>query len=118
MDFNTENGATNYQTDLDLTAAQHLPLFGGVGGLGANGFFYQQFTGDSGSGARLGSFEGMTTGVGPVVSYAYSLGKFDLAAEVKWLPEIDVTNRLSGNIVWFKIGLSWAQQPESPLADM
>jgi hypothetical protein len=122
LDFNTENGATDYQTGnqfhLDLTAAQHLPLFGGIGGVGANGFFYQQWTGDSGGGARLGGFEGMTTGVGPVVSYAYRLGKFDLAAEVKWLPEIDVTNRLSGNIVWFKIGLSYAQQPENPVAGM
>jgi hypothetical protein len=60
----------------------------------------------------------MTTGVGPVVSYAYRLGKFDLAAELKWLPEIDVSHRLSGDIVWFKIGLSYAQQPENPVAGM
>ena len=122
LDFNTENGATDYQTGdqfhLDITAAQHLPLFGGFGGIGANGFYYQQFTGDSGSGARLGSFEGMTTGVGPVISYAYRLGKFDLATEAKWLPEIDVTHRLSGDIVWFKIGLSYAQQPENPVSGM
>jgi hypothetical protein len=122
FDFNTENDATDYQTGnqfhLDLTAAQHLPLLGGFGGVGANGFFYQQFTGDSGSGARLGSFEGMTAGVGPVVSYAYQLGKFDLAAEVKWLPEIDVAHRLSGDIVWFKLGISYAQPPTSPVAGM
>jgi hypothetical protein len=58
LDFNTENGATDYQTGdqfhLDLTAAQHLPLLGGIGGLGANGFYYQQITGDSGAGAHLG----------------------------------------------------------------
>jgi hypothetical protein len=30
----------------------------------------------------------------------------DLAAEVKWLPEIDVANRLSGNTVWFKLAVS------------
>jgi hypothetical protein len=114
------NGATNYQTGdqfhLDLTAAQHLPLFGGIAGLGANGFYYQQFTGDSGSGAKLGGFEGMTTGVGPVVSYAYRIGDFDLPAEVKWLPELDVTHRLSGDIVWFKIGISWAQKPAETVA--
>ena len=77
FDFNTENGTTNYQTGdqfyLDGTLAQHLPLFGGFVGVGANGFFYQQITGDSGSGAKLGGFEGMTAGVGPAVSYAYSV---------------------------------------------
>jgi hypothetical protein len=122
FDFNTSNDATDYQTGdqfhLDITLAQHLPLFGGFGGIGANGFYYQQFTGDSGSGALLGSFEGMTAGVGPVVSYGYQLGEFDLATEVKWLPELDVTHRLSGDIVWFKIGVSWAQQTENPLPAM
>ncbi len=119
FDFNTENGATNYQTGdqfyLDGTLAEHLPLFGGFVGAGANGFFYQQITGDGGSGARLGSFEGMTTGVGPVISYAYSVRNLDLAAEVKWLPEIDVTNRLSGNTVWFKLALSLGANQENPL---
>ena len=92
FDFNTENGTTNYQTGdqfyLDGTVAQHLPLFGGFVGAGANGFFYQQITGDSGSGARLGSFEGMTAGIGPAISYAYSVGGLDVAAEFKWLPEM------------------------------
>ena len=122
FDFNTENDITNYQTGdqfhLDVTAAQHLPLFGGFGGIGANGFYYQQITGDGGSGARLGSFEGMTTGVGPVGSYAYSFGRLDMASEVKWLPEISTEHRLKGNIVWFKIGLSFASIPAAPLAGM
>jgi hypothetical protein len=73
FDFDTENGATEYQSGdqfhLDGTVAQHLPLLGGFVGAGANGFFYQQITGDGGRGAQLGSFEGMTTGVGPVLSY-------------------------------------------------
>jgi hypothetical protein len=95
--------------------AEHLPLFGGFVGAGANGFFYQQITGDSGSGARLGGFEGMTTGIGPAISYAYSVGGLDLAAEVKWLPEIGVTNRLSGNTVWFKLAISLGANQENPL---
>ncbi len=119
FDFNTENGTTNYQTGdqfyLDGTVAEHLPLFGGFIGAGANGFFYQQITGDGGSGARLGGFEGMTAGIGPVISYAYSFGGLDLAAEAKWLPEVGVTNRLSGNTVWFKLALSFGANKENPL---
>jgi hypothetical protein len=119
FDFNTENGTTKYQTGdqfyLDGTVAEHLPLFGGFIGGGANGFFYQQITGDGGSGARLGGFEGMTAGIGPEISYAYSIGGLDLAAEAKWLPEIGVTNRLSGNTVWFKLALSFGANKENPL---
>jgi hypothetical protein len=110
LDFNTRNDDTDYQTGtqfhLDGTIAQHLPFAGGFIGIGANGFFYQQISGDSGSGARLGDFEGRTTGVGSVLSYARKIGgKADLVAEVKWLPEIETKNRLHGDYIWFKVAL-------------
>jgi hypothetical protein len=108
VDFNTENQDANYTSGtslhLDLTVAQHLPLLGGFVGVGANGFYYQQLTGDSGSGALLGDFEGKTVGVGPVLSYVRQIGKTQLLAEVKWLPELDVDKRLEGDYVWFKFG--------------
>lgn len=108
VDFNMENKATDYTSGtslhLDLTVAQHLPLFGGFIGVGANGFYYQQLTGDSGPGARLGDLEGRTVGVGPVLSYIRSVGKTQLLTEIKWLPELDVEKRLEGDYVWFKIG--------------
>ena len=109
FDVSTKNNATDYQSGevfhLDGTVAQHLPLFGGFAGVGANGFYYQQISGDSGSGATLGGFEGRTEGIGPVVSYAHKLGKVDFAAEVKWLPELDVQRRMKGDYIWVKIGL-------------
>ena len=111
IDFNTENYATDYQTGtqfhLDVTAAEHLPLLGGIIGVGANVFYYQQLNGDSGSGAVLGDFKGRTVGIGPVLSYTTKIWKKDFAAEVKWLPELDVKNRLKGDIVWFKLGMSF-----------
>ena len=111
MDFNTENHKTDYQTGtqfhFDFTVAEHLPLFGGVIGIGANGFYYQQITGDSGSGARLGDFKGRTLGIGPVLSYITKIWGKDLVAEVKWLPEIDVKNRLEGDFIWFKLGMAF-----------
>ena len=109
MDFNTENHKTDYRTGtqfhLDFTVAEHLPLLGGIIGIGANGFYYQQITGDSGSGASLGVFKGRTLGIGPVLSYATKIWKKDLVAEVKWLPELDVKNRLKGDYIWFKLGM-------------
>jgi hypothetical protein len=122
FDFNTKNQATDYQTGdqfhADGTIAQHLPLFGGFVGAGVNGYFYQQIRGDSGGGAKLGGFEAMTTSVGPVVSYAYKFADFDVAGEAKWLPELDVTNRLNGNTIWVKFGISWGAKPSSPIEAM
>ena len=109
FDVSTKNDTTDYQSGdvfhLDATVAQHLPLLGGFVGVGANAFYYQQITGDRGSGASLGDFEGRTVGVGPVLSYACKLGKTDLVAEVKWLPELDVEKRLKGATIWFKLAL-------------
>jgi hypothetical protein len=115
LDFSTKNDATDYQSGdvfhLDATLAEHLPLGKlGVIGLGANAFYYQQTTGDSGSGPLGGEFEGFegrTAGVGPVVSFITKLGKTALAAEVKWLPELNVEKRLKGDYVWFKLGLAF-----------
>lgn len=109
MDFNSENNDTHYKSGTSLhvegTLAQHLPLLGGVIGVGANAFYYEQITGDSGSGATLGSFEGRTEGIGPVASYITKIGGADLAVEVKWLPEQSVEKRLKGDYVWIKAGL-------------
>jgi len=109
VDFNTKNEATDYLTGtqfhLDATVAQHLPLFGGFIGVGANAFYYQQITGDSGSGAVLGDFEGRTIGVGPAVSYLHKIGKTSLVGELKWLPELDVQSRMEGDWIWFKLAL-------------
>jgi len=110
-DFNTENSTTDYRSGdvfhIDVTLAQHLPIGKGVIGIGANGYYLQQVTGDSGSGARLGGFEEMTAGVGPVLSYAAQFGKVGFAAEVKWLPQLAAQNTTKGNFLWFKLGLQF-----------
>ena len=110
-DINTKNTTTDYQSGqvfhIDATVAQHLPLGKSIIGIGANGFYVQQTTGDGGSGARLGSFEGMTAGVGPVLSYATQSAKWGFAAEVKWLPQISTQNTLKGDYVWFKLSVQF-----------
>jgi hypothetical protein len=110
-DINTENIETDYHSGqvfhIDATLAQHLPLGKGFVGIGLNAFYLQQTTVDSGSGARQGSFEEMTTGVGPVLSYAAQFGKTSFAAELKWLPQIDAQKTLKGDYIWFKVGVQF-----------
>lgn len=107
LDFNTKNQDTSYQSGsqfhIDGTLAQHFKLAGGLAGAGVTGFWYDQLTGDSGTGATLGSFKAQTAGVGPVLSYTRKLGKADLIAEVKWLHEVETRNRLEGDYLWLKL---------------
>ena len=109
LDFNTENTTTNYTSGdilhIDFTVAQHLPFLGGSIGVGANGYWYRQITGDSGSSAVLGPFEAEQVGIGPVVSYTRKMGKTTLLIDVKWLPQIDVEDVMKGNYVWAKAAL-------------
>jgi len=98
MDFNTKNHKTDYQTGsqfhLDVTVAEHLPLLGGVIGVGANGFYYQQVTGDSSPSMRSSRFKGRTVGIGPVLSYITKVFGKNLARKSNGFPELDVKNRL------------------------
>ncbi len=102
-DFNTENEDTDYETGtqvhLDGTLAQHLPVAGGLVGVGVNGYWYEQVDGDSGTGAKLGAFKGRTVGLGPVLSYVQG----DMAAELKWVHETEVKDRLEGDFIWLKV---------------
>ena len=113
FDFNTNNNATDYQSGdvfhIDATIAEHLPLFGhGIIGIGANAFYWKQFTADTGSGAKLGSFETEMSGIGPVLSYiSPPFCGHTIVAEVKWLPQIDTSKTLKGDYIWFKVGFAF-----------
>ncbi len=104
--INTENHDTNYKSGTvwhtELSAQQLLPVGPGFLGLGFNAFYYDQITGDSGSGATLGDFEGQTVGVGPVLTYILPVGENSFVTELRWLPELSTRKRLEGDYVWLK----------------
>ncbi|MDT8285127.1 MAG: transporter, partial [Thermovirgaceae bacterium] len=66
--FNTENTATDYKSGnefhVDFVVNQFLKKNLAVG---LHGYYYRQVTGDSGSGAKLGDFEGESYGFGPAL---------------------------------------------------
>ena len=105
--INTENPDTHYRSGTLLhfegVVQQILPVGPGLLMLGAEGFYFQQVTGDSGSGATLGDFKGRTAGFGPVLGWIQPLGKQSLVMELKWLPELDTKKRLEGDYIWLKM---------------
>ena len=105
--INTENGATQYKSGnvlhLDTSAQQIVPLGSGLVTLGAEAWYFQQLTCDSGAGATLGCFKGRTAGIGPVLGYIQPIGNEKLLFELKWLPELDTQNRLKGDYFWLKV---------------
>ena len=66
---NWENPATDYETGNILNLDGAIVKNFGRWGVGAVGYAMIQTTGDSGSGARLGSFESRVFGAGPMLSY-------------------------------------------------
>ena len=112
--FATEDQDTGYQNGdvfhLEATLQQYLPLGSkqNLLGIGVNGFYFQQITGDSGPGARLlGANEGTDIGLGPVVTFIHSSSKYNFSVQAKWLREIDTKNRLSGDWVWVAAGVEF-----------
>jgi hypothetical protein len=105
--INTENSATEYESGsllhVETAIQQILPLGSGFMTLGAEGFWFEQMTADSGEGAKLGDFKGRTAGAGPVLGYILPVGKKTLIFELKWLSEIDTKNRLEGDYTWLKM---------------
>lgn len=111
VDFNTLNHTTDYQSGdifhVDATLAQHLPLAGGFIGAGCSVSYINQFTGDSGSGAKLGSFEMQSVAVGPTISYVHAIGRAMLVADISWLPQVSTRNTTQGNFTWFKLTIAF-----------
>lgn len=106
-DFNQENDATWYksgtQVHLDGTLAQHFPLWGGLAGVGATGFWYRQATGDSGAGATFGDLKAEANGIGPVLSFIGKMSDVPVTAELKWLREFENRFRPEGDTIFLKI---------------
>ena len=105
--MNTENSATSYKSGdilhVDASVQQIFPLGSGFANVGAEAWYFQQVTCDSGSGATLGCFKGRTSGIGPVLGYIQPVGESKLLLELKWLPELETKNRLNGDYIWAKM---------------
>ena len=110
--FNGENPATDYRTGtefhVEAALMQHVSK---TFAFGISGYHYQQITGDSGAGARVGSFEGRVTALGPDVTYTFMCGKIPVSTELKYFREFDVENRLTGEAGMLTVSLPLSAGP-------
>jgi hypothetical protein len=82
--------------------------------IGVVGYAYQQLTGDSGSGARLGPFKSRVFGVGPQVGFILPAWEgYQGYVNVKGYREFGHDNRPEGWNVWLTLAFSPAA-PETP----
>lgn len=95
---NTRNNDTDYKTGTELhtdfTASQFLSQ---TFALGFRGYYYQQVSGDSGSGARLGAFQSASLGVGAGLAWTPAFAKGRLALAGKWMIDVYAKNRFDAN---------------------
>jgi hypothetical protein len=113
--YNLTNTHTNYQNGIDFHldwgASQFLSKQLLVG---AVGYVYDQVSGDSGSGDRVGPFESRVIGVGPQVGYIIPMGDMQGYLNVRGYGEFDAHDRASGFNVW----LTFAISPAAPTSSM
>jgi hypothetical protein len=112
--YNFINPSTQYQSGidwhLDWGASQFVTK---QVQLGAVGYYFQQITGDSGAGARLGAFESRVAGIGPQFGYLFPIGdKVQGYLNLKGYWEFDSQNRASGWNTW--VTLTFSPAAETP----
>jgi hypothetical protein len=97
---NWDNPATDYETGNILNLEGAVTKNFGPVGIGVVSYAMIQTTGDSGSGARLGSFESHVYGVGPIVSFTTSADPSKaLTVLAKWYSEFGAEHTFEGNTV-------------------
>jgi len=104
--FNVKNDDTDYTTGTELhfeaAAMKHLSH---TASIGLHGYAYKQISGDSGSGAVLGSFKGQAFAIGPAADFTFKLGKTPLVMNVRYLHEFSVKNRLKGDAGFLNLAI-------------
>ena len=105
--YNTENEDTDYQSGDEIHVDYIFNQFLSESlAVGIHGFYYEQLSGDSGSGAVLGDFKAEAAGIGPALMWIPPKYEGKVAFVAKWLNEYEAENRLEGDHVFFSFMMS------------
>ena len=114
LTYSTPNTALQYQngidSHLDWAASQFLSKNFQIG---LAGYFYQQLTGDSGAGAKLGPFRGRSVGIGPQVGFLFPAWQgYQGYLNVRGYRDVSTENRPTTSTIMVTLGFS----PAAPTA--
>jgi hypothetical protein len=106
--YNFANTQTDYQNGIDMHldwgASQFLSKQLHIGLVG---YFYNQISPDTGSGATLGSFESRVGGIGPQIGFIFPIGESAQGyINVKGYKEFAAQNRPSGWNAWVTLSIT------------
>jgi hypothetical protein len=75
--------------------------------IGLAGYYFQQLTGDTGPGAKLGDFKGRVAGIGPQVGFILPISKdYQGYLNVKAYKDFAAENRAEGYTAWVTFAIS------------
>jgi hypothetical protein len=99
--FNGENPSTRYRTGTEShyeasVEKQLTPAFS----LGAQSYYFDQLTGDSGLGNLVGPFKGRVLGIGGTAAYKFDIGKTPAILRFQGFHEFNAVNRLKGTMLF------------------
>jgi hypothetical protein len=97
--YNFENQDTDYESGTDFHYEWAIGREVATGlVIGVVGYDYRQLTGDSGSGARLGSLEGSVDAIGGGIQYTTIANGTPIILNARHYEEFDVEKRWSGSM--------------------
>jgi len=109
LTYNFENRHTDYQNGIDSHVDwAYSHFFSKTFHFGAVGYFYNQLTGDSGSGAVLGDFKSKVSGVGPQGGWFL---KNEWYLNLKGYYEFGARNRPEGWDLWLTVAIPLGATP-------
>ncbi len=102
--FNTRNNATGYTNGSEWAVDYAIGWNFDKLRVGAVGYYYQQFTNDTGPGAPADGHRGRGFAIGPALSYAFSQ---KLQVSASWQHDFIAENRAQGDAVWINFATSF-----------
>jgi hypothetical protein len=121
LTYNTMNTALQYQNGIDFhldwAASQFMSKNVQIG---LAGYLYQQVTGDSGNGAKLGDFKGRAIGIGPQFGVFFPAGQgYQGYLNVRAYWDVSTENRPTTNTVMVTLAFTpAAPTPPTPRGPM
>ncbi|MHC2252166.1 hypothetical protein ACVILK_001858 [Bradyrhizobium embrapense] len=116
--YNGMNKDLQYQNGIDFHVDWGLSHFVAKNiHVGVAGYYFQQITGDSGAGAKLGDFKGRVAGIGPQVGFIFPVAEgYQGYLNLRGYKDFAAENRPEGWTGWVTFQLSPAAPEAAPTA--